>query len=215
MPRQPEETGHVITPVDRLELGTGVFGVLDVPAKHGCGLPLRVHAGKYICGQPILGRMVVLCANCERRYTAYRNAQTTPKENSMGAGLRTLAGTLTLSGKPVPINDLQYAPQGSDKPPTAAEILRKAADTMEERGRQYDSPAGERSMGKAVKAFNAITGRGISVEEGWLLLGLVKSVRQYTSGKRHEDSAIDHVAYAALEAEEVLAVLSKEKPHAT
>lgn len=95
------------------------------------------------------------------------------------------------------------------KPPTAAEILRKAADTMEERGKQYDSPSGERSMGKAVAAFNAITGRSLSTEEGWLLMGLVKSVRQYASGKRHEDSAIDSVAYAALEAEEVLAVLLK------
>jgi hypothetical protein len=90
---------------------------------------------------------------------------------------------------------------------TAAEILRTAAETMEERGKQYDSPTGERSMGKAVAAFNAITGRDISVEEGWLLLGLVKDVRQYTSGRRHADSAIDRVAYAALEAEEVLAVI--------
>ena len=90
---------------------------------------------------------------------------------------------------------------------TAADILRRAADTMEERGKQYDSPTGERSMGKAVRAFNSITGRDLAVEEGWLLLGLVKDVRQYTSGKRHEDSAVDRVAYAALEAEEVLGKL--------
>lgn len=83
---------------------------------------------------------------------------------------------------------------------TAESFLRQAAELMKERGKQYDQPGGERSMGKTVEAFNAITGRNLSESEGWLLMGLLKSVRQY-SGDYHRDSAEDKVAYAALEAE--------------
>jgi hypothetical protein len=41
---------------------------------------------------------------------------------------------------------------------TAPELLKSAAETMEERAAQYDSPQGERSMGKAVSMFNIATG---------------------------------------------------------
>src|SRR5690554_7961080 len=85
-------------------------------------------------------------------------------------------------------------------PRTAPDFLRQAAELMKERGKQYDQDGGERSMGKTVEAFNAITGRDLSESEGWLLMGLLKSVRQY-SGGYHRDSAEDKVAYAALEAE--------------
>jgi tRNA C32,U32 (ribose-2'-O)-methylase TrmJ len=89
----------------------------------------------------------------------------------------------------------------------APDILRKAADLIEERGKQYDS--GERSMARAVKAFNAIVGRSaISEEEGWLLLQVLKDVRQWQNpDKAHRDSLEDCAAYAALKAE---AYLSKE-----
>jgi|SRR5690554_1725601 len=85
-------------------------------------------------------------------------------------------------------------------PRTAPDFLHQAAELMAERGKQYDQPQGERSMGRAVAAFNAITGRELDEYEGWLLMGLLKSVRQY-SGGYHRDSAEDKVAYAALEAE--------------
>jgi hypothetical protein len=39
---------------------------------------------------------------------------------------------------------------------TARDFLQRAIQTMNDRGKQYDSPGGERSMGKAVEAFNAI-----------------------------------------------------------
>ena len=46
---------------------------------------------------------------------------------------------------------------------TAPEYLRRAAEIMDERGKQYDSPHGERSMGRCVVAFNALTGRDLAV----------------------------------------------------
>ena len=83
----------------------------------------------------------------------------------------------------------------------ADEILTKAAELMRERGKQYDTEGGERSMGKAVRAFNAITGRDLSEPEGWLLLQVLKDVRLFQKPGYHADSAEDCVAYAALKAE--------------
>lgn len=83
----------------------------------------------------------------------------------------------------------------------ATDILEKAAQHMAERAATYDKPEGERSMGRAVEAFNAITGRDLSESEGWLLLQVLKSVRLFTRPGYHADSAEDSVAYAALVAE--------------
>lgn len=83
----------------------------------------------------------------------------------------------------------------------AADFLRAAASLMDERGRQYDQPDGERSMGRCVAAFNAVTGRDLAESEGWLLLQLLKDVRQWQRPRYHADSAEDCVAYAALKAE--------------
>ena len=84
---------------------------------------------------------------------------------------------------------------------TARDFLQRAIKTMNDRGKRYDSPDGERSMGKAVDAFNIITGRSLTTSEGWLLLQILKDVRQYSGASYHEDSALDCVAYAALKAE--------------
>ncbi len=86
-------------------------------------------------------------------------------------------------------------------PQTAAEYLTRAAEIMAERGRQYDKPEGERSMGRCVQAFNAITGRDLTEAEGWLLLQILKDVRQWQRPGFHQDSAEDCIAYAALKAE--------------
>ena len=84
----------------------------------------------------------------------------------------------------------------------AQDYLHKAAALMDERGKQYDQPQGERSMGRAVRAFNAITGKDLTEPEGWLLLQVLKDVRQWQNPATfHADSAEDCVAYAALKAE--------------
>lgn len=84
---------------------------------------------------------------------------------------------------------------------SAADFLQRAASLMDERGRQYDQPEGERSMARAVEAFNAITGKSLNEAEGWLLLQVLKDVRQWQRPAYHADSAEDCVAYSALKAE--------------
>lgn len=83
----------------------------------------------------------------------------------------------------------------------APELLGRAARHMHDRASTYDKPEGERSMGRAVQAFNAITGRDLTESEGWLLLQVLKDVRLFTRSEYHADSAEDCIAYAALKAE--------------
>ena len=84
----------------------------------------------------------------------------------------------------------------------AEKILGQAAELMAERGRQYDKPEGERSMAACIAAFNAITGRSLTESEGWLIMSLLKMVRQWQNpNKVHIDSLLDGVAYMALLAE--------------
>ena len=82
------------------------------------------------------------------------------------------------------------------------EFLQTAIDVQKERGAQYDKPSGERSMGATVAAFNCITGFTLEESDGWMLLGLLKLVRQSQNPEKyHHDSALDFVAYASLYAE--------------
>lgn len=84
----------------------------------------------------------------------------------------------------------------------ANSILLKAAQHMTDRASQYDQPTGERSMGRAVGALNTILGRhAITESEGWLLMQLLKDVRDRQRVLPHMDSLEDCVAYAALKAE--------------
>jgi len=86
----------------------------------------------------------------------------------------------------------------------ANEFLSTASDTMTQRGKDYDKQSDgteERSMGKCVEAFNSITGRNLTESEGWMMLVLLKLVRQWSTDDYHHDSALDTVAYAALLAE--------------
>jgi len=87
----------------------------------------------------------------------------------------------------------------------ATDFLSKALTLLEERGKDYDQPQGERSMGKTVQAFNAITGHTLKESEGWLLLQLLKDVRQWGNpDSYHADSAEDCISYAALKAEALI-----------
>lgn len=95
-------------------------------------------------------------------------------------------------------------PTEAPKPNSASNFLLVANNTMKQRGETYDkSTEGEceRSMGKTVEAFNAITGKDLKESDGWLLMLLLKQTRQQSSDKYHHDSALDSVAYSALLAE--------------
>ena len=94
------------------------------------------------------------------------------------------------------INEMVKMPE-----PKAAELLGRAAAHMHDRASTYDEPEGERSMGKIVTAFNAITGRDLTESEGWMFMQQVKLVRLFTRSEYHADSAEDNIAYAALLAE--------------
>ena len=85
--------------------------------------------------------------------------------------------------------------------PKAAELLGRAAKHMHERAATYDKPEGERSMGRAVDAFNAVTGHTLKESEGWLFMALLKAVRSETRSEPHQDSLEDLIAYTALYAE--------------
>lgn len=100
---------------------------------------------------------------------------------------------------------VQDAPQQDKFPITAPGLLRRASEIMEERGKQYDKPEGERSMGAAVAAFNIIAGRDLQESEGWLLMQILKDVRDRQRKEPHTDSLDDCVAYSALKAEARLA----------
>ena len=73
----------------------------------------------------------------------------------------------------------------------AQELLEKARKHMQDRAATYDKPEGERSMGKCVAAFNIVTGRDLTEAEGWLLLQILKDVRQWQRPGFHQDSAGD------------------------
>lgn len=116
---------------------------------------------------------------------------------------------VALDGALDAIDELRALPAEESATNTAPEFLHRAATIMEERGKQYDKPGGERSMGKTVAAFNAITGRDLTEAEGWLLLETLKNVRLWQKPGFHQDSADDGVAYSALKAE----AKSKETSH--
>lgn len=104
------------------------------------------------------------------------------------------------------LDDLSISKNKPKYPPqSASSFLTDAEKTMQQRASQHDSPEGERSMGKTVAAFNAITGRDLTESEGWLLMLILKQVRQWQKIDYHADSAIDSVAYSALLAESLAA----------
>ena len=108
----------------------------------------------------------------------------------------------------------EIRPQGGLKvtaePPrrkNSTDILESAAAIQRQRAYDYDQPSGERSMEATVQAFNIITKRvdkedaELSESEGWLLMQILKDVRDRSTAKPHVDSLEDCVSYAALKAE--------------
>src|SRR5690554_1852976 len=92
---------------------------------------------------------------------------------------------------------------------TAHDILKAAANHMQDRAATYDKPEGERSMGATVEAFKAVTGHQLTEEQGWLFMALLKAVRSQQGGLRM-DSYEDGAAYFALAGE--AAARDRKKP---
>ena len=89
------------------------------------------------------------------------------------------------------------------RPIGADEILQIANEAIAQRGVMYDSTGQqqERSMGKVVAMFNALTGHELTNEQGWKFMCLLKLARS-EQGEFSLDSFIDLAAYAALAGEE-------------
>lgn len=85
----------------------------------------------------------------------------------------------------------------------AASILESASAAIADRGTSSDLTDGERSITRAVAAFNALTGHNLSPRDGWLFMVALKAARAATPGGRHNhDDYIDGAAYFALAGEE-------------
>jgi hypothetical protein len=86
----------------------------------------------------------------------------------------------------------------------AAELLRNAAQVIDERGQVRDTPEGERSMARAVDAFNTLNGSrefiAFTELDGWIFMCVLKLARA-TAGKAHVDDFVDLAGYGALAAE--------------
>ena len=79
-------------------------------------------------------------------------------------------------------------------------ILQNAAAEMRDRAASRDTPEGERSMGRCVKAFNAMFGTELTETQGWQFMELLKMARS-AGGAFRLDDFTDGVAYAALAGE--------------
>jgi len=92
---------------------------------------------------------------------------------------------------------------------TAQQLLNKAQTHMQARAATYDKPEGERSMAATVEAYNAITGQALTEANGWLLMAVLKMVRDNQRSEAHVDSVEDLVAYASLYGEARLSEVAK------
>lgn len=81
----------------------------------------------------------------------------------------------------------------------APEILRHAAEIIDQRGQQRDSPKGERSMARAVKIFESLTDCRMTEAEGWLFMAALKLARMRYG--YNPDDTFDAAAYLALRLE--------------
>jgi hypothetical protein len=95
---------------------------------------------------------------------------------------------------------LDHAPREAQGTPSASQILTTAAGHLKDRASTYDQPQGERSIGKTVAMFRALTGVEMTEEQGWLFMVCLKMVRAQQGGYR-ADSYEDGAAYFALAGE--------------
>jgi len=84
---------------------------------------------------------------------------------------------------------------------TATDILQKAARHIADRAAARDQPSGERSMGRTVTAFNAITGHTLSERDGWLFMAILKMARACNTPTGLPDDYEDGAAYFAFAGE--------------
>jgi len=75
-------------------------------------------------------------------------------------------------------------------------ILEQAITEIGGRATTYDQPDGEESMPKVIALFNRLYDKDLTVEQGWMLMVLLKAVRS-SNGDFKLDNYVDLAAYAA------------------
>lgn len=85
---------------------------------------------------------------------------------------------------------------------SAPELLRHAATLIEQRAASRDRPA-ERSMKRAIEAFNALTSQSLTELQGWVFMAVLKMARAH-AGTLNPDDYLDGAAYMALALEHAL-----------
>lgn len=83
---------------------------------------------------------------------------------------------------------------------TSVDILKQGVKEQGDRAQFYDAPAGERSMAKAVAAFNAVFNANMTEVQGWQFMELLKMVRS-SQGKPRLDNYVDGASYCSLAGE--------------
>lgn len=92
----------------------------------------------------------------------------------------------------------------------AADFLAQAQSEMEDRASTYDQPGGARSMAKTIRTFNALTGHGLTEEQGWKFMICLKLARS-EQGDMREDNFVDGAAYFGLAGETATRVALHER----
>ncbi|MTI12370.1 DUF6378 domain-containing protein [Sansalvadorimonas verongulae] len=95
---------------------------------------------------------------------------------------------------------------------TAVEILTKGAEHIKQRSETRDKAgSGEKTMERTIRAFYAMYGVNLTVEQGWQFMTLLKMSRA-SAGKFNLDDYEDGAAYFALagEAAHELDVMRRE-----
>lgn len=82
----------------------------------------------------------------------------------------------------------------------ACDFLNDASAALEQRASTRDCAEGERSMARAVAAFNALSGHDICERDGWLFMAVLKAARAMAGGHNGDDY-VDGAAYFALAGE--------------
>lgn len=85
----------------------------------------------------------------------------------------------------------------NNSPISAPKILEESKSTLTQRGVDYDSKGGERSMAHAVEIFTTVTGIKMSERDGWLFMIALKLARE-RQGKPKLDTYVDLGGYSGL-----------------
>ena len=80
------------------------------------------------------------------------------------------------------------------------QILTAAIQAQSDRAASRDLPDGERSMRRAIEAFNALEGTALTEAQGWRFMAVLKMARA-TAGGFTLDDYVDGASYVALAGE--------------